>query len=1110
MGGAFVLFVEDNPGLLEAGKVYLEQEGDLIVDAASSAPAALGLLAKKQYDAIVSDYQMPEMNGIEFLKKVRMSDGSIPFIIFTGRGREEVALEAMNNGANFYLQKGGNPKTLYKELAHIIRQVVLMRRTQLTLAEREERYRDLQNANDLIQSIAPDGHFLFVNEKWLDVLGYQESDLPSLTIFDIIHAESLEHCRDLFRRVISGENVGIIDAVFRTRDGERVFVEGIANCRIVDGTPQYTRGIFKDVTERRRAENKFRESEKRFATVFRNSPVALTIVSASDGTFVDVNDTFTQNTGYSRDEMIGKTADELGLFANNREHKKMLASLRDQRSIHGMEISFRVKNGEFRKCLFSSRYVRMGSKPHILSTIEDITERKAAEEALKEREEKFRTIFEHSPYPIAINTIPDGKFIAVNAAFEKSSGYRESEVLDKSPVELKMLSFTDFGRLASRLLISGRLKSIPMTLTGKDGRRVSVMFSTIPVTINHRSAIMTVTVETTKLRQAERELIRINEELQSSEEKFRTIFETSSLGMFLARPDLQFLIVNPALVSMFGYTEKEFPQRSFRDISHPEDHMPDIEGIKALDAGTVPVYSAEKRYIRKDGSSLWGSLKVTAIRNHDDMVRLYFGQIEDITRRKEAQDALKESEERYRSFIEKFKGIAYLSRPNWIPVFIHGAVEEITGYSPDDFKTGQLRWDHLVHPEDLAAMQKRTEKDLLQVPGYVIQKEYRIIRKDGEVRWVSDFIQNLVNEKGEFLLSGILMDITERKRMEETIRENEARYRALLEGSPDVTFIIDKDDRIAFVNSSAANLLGLPPGEIIGRARGSLFPPDIAEAQKSAVEQVFLTGEQFRNTGMLQKDDTLRWFDHYLVPLRDESGEVMQVLGISRDITEQKRVEDELRHTNKKFNLLSRITRHDITNQLQIMDGFAGLLGEKISDPSGQEYLSGLMKASGRIAAMIRIAREYEMIGIYAPAWHNLRDLVDAAESNSLAGHVSIINNVPPDIEVFADPLVSKVLYNLIDNAVRHGGEITTIRFSWESGGKDGILVCEDDGGGIAADDKERIFEAGFGAHTGFGLAISREILGITGITLQETGTPGSGARFEITVPEGHQRTTPR
>jgi signal transduction histidine kinase len=133
---------------------------------------------------------------------------------------------------------------------------------------------------------------------------------------------------------------------------------------------------------------------------------------------------------------------------------------------------------------------------------------------------------------------------------------------------------------------------------------------------------------------------------------------------------------------------------------------------------------------------------------------------------------------------------------------------------------------------------------------------------------------------------------------------------------------------------------------------------------------------------------------------------------------------------------------------------------------------------------------------------------VDTAAKQAPLGKVILNNDLPAGTEIFADPLVVKVFYNLMDNAVRYGGKITFIRFSAEKAGDEHIIVCEDDGEGIVAAEKEKIFERGFGKNTGLGLALSREILSITGITIKETGEPGKGARFEMTVPKGAWRMT--
>ena len=181
----------------------------------------------------------------------------------------------------------------------------------------------------------------------------------------------------------------------------------------------------------------------------------------------------------------------------------------------------------------------------------------------------------------------------------------------------------------------------------------------------------------------------------------------------------------------------------------------------------------------------------------------------------------------------------------------------------------------------------------------------------------------------------------------------------------------------------------------------------------------------------------------------------------------------------------------------------------KIPDPLLSDYFTRITDAGTRISAMIRFTREYENIGINAPVWQDCRTLVDTAAKDYAPGHIHVVNDLPPGAEVFADPLIFKVCYNLLDNAVRYAGKCTTIRFSVQESGDDHLIVCEDNGGGIPAEEKERIFERGFGKNTGLGLALSREILSITGITIKETGEPGMGARFEITVPDGRYRMHP-
>ena len=173
-----VLYVDDELNLLQIGKLFLERNGQFTVDTISSASKALPLLGQKNYDAIISDYQMPVMDGIGFLKAVRASGNDIPFILFTGRGREEVVIEAINNGADFYLQKGGDPSAQFAELAHKIRQAVGRKQAERSLKESEKRLADIFNfLPDATCAIDNTGHVIAWNRAIEDMTGVPSAEM---------------------------------------------------------------------------------------------------------------------------------------------------------------------------------------------------------------------------------------------------------------------------------------------------------------------------------------------------------------------------------------------------------------------------------------------------------------------------------------------------------------------------------------------------------------------------------------------------------------------------------------------------------------------------------------------------------------------------------------------------------------------------------------------------------------------------------------------------------------------------------------------------------------------------------------------------------------------
>ncbi|NMB78065.1 MAG: hybrid sensor histidine kinase/response regulator [Methanomicrobiales archaeon] len=216
----------------------------------------------------------------------------------------------------------------------------------------------------------------------------------------------------------------------------------------------------------------------------------------------------------------------------------------------------------------------------------------------------------------------------------------------------------------------------------------------------------------------------------------------------------------------------------------------------------------------------------------------------------------------------------------------------------------------------------------------------------------------------------------------------------------------------------------------------------------------------------------------------------------------RKTVESSLEQVNKKLQLMTSITRHDLLNHLTVLQGYLEISQMPGTDPAKiAGYLTRSIGVVQKSIDTIQFTSEYQKIEITAPAWHPVSALIERSLRHASCGAVRVINDIPDTAHVLADPLIEKVIYNLIDNALRYGETLTTIRFSLESEDDLHIIVCEDDGVGVPEDQKERIFHYGVGQHTGMGLFLVREILAITSITIRENGVPGRGARFELIIP---------
>lgn len=346
--------------------------------------------------------------------------------------------------------------------------------------------------------------------------------------------------------------------------------------------------------------------------------------------------------------------------------------------------------------------------------------------------------------------------------------------------------------------------------------------------------------------------------------------------------------------------------------------------------------------------------------------------------------------------------------------------------------------------------------------------------------------------------------------------------------------VIREDDTISFWNRTLENWTGIQSQVITNKILEDVVPLFADPLIKERMKVIFAGGgpvifssrfhprifpllSEYQNEGKVQRI-TISPFElqdgerRGMIAIEDVTAITEQVLRyreikeqVQRELEEKKKTEQALAIAISKLGTLSSITRHDLNNSLTVFDGY---LTFALDDNPGDKlagYLTKMKQATRVMKTQIAFARDYQAMGNTIPTWFRVDEIVQSSGVGPVFDGVTFTVETGT-LEVLADPLIVKAIYNLLENAVRHGGNTSniTVRNILIDDGM--ILIIEDDGKGIPMQIKGRIFDRGFGSNTGLGLFLTREILGITGMQIIETGIEGKGARFEIRIPQGHFR----
>jgi len=635
------------------------------------------------------------------------------------------------------------------------------------------------------------------------------------------------------------------------------------------------------ITERKQAEAALKESEEKFSKAFRSSPDAIAITTLKDGRFIEVNDSYTRINGYTREDVIGHTASELGAWTKAGDRERILGMLKERGRVHNEEADLCTKSGDVRTSLFSAELINIDGEPCMISIASDITERKQAEEALRESEEFSTSLLENAPNPITVIN-PDTSVKYVNPAFEKLTGFSLAEI---AGIEAPYPWWPE-ERWSNRLnglkgFMTGGSKITQQTIQNKNGEFFLVEMNMVRVMHNGEfKYYMAHWNDITERKQAEEALA--NEAIRR-----RILIEQSSDGIVILNQNGKVYEANRRFAEMLGYSSEEVIQlyawdwdtqwtrEQLLDMLHSVDEAGDhFETYHQRKDGTI--YDVE---ISTNGATFAGR-------------KFVFCVCRDITERKRAEEALREREKRFSDIAENSLEWIWEVDTEGKYTYSSPVVENVLGYKHEEML--EEHFYDSFHPDDREELKKAAFEAFAQKERF---REFinRNIHKNGKTVILSTSGVPIIDEEGNLLgYRGVDTDITERKRAEEALIKAEKKYRDLLDNTNELIQSVTPDGRFRYVNNGWKQALGYSDEEIAKLSVFDIVHPDCLEYYRMIFEKIKAGEDVGQIKATFVSKDGSDVVVEGNVTCKFVDGELVYTRSILRDITKNKYLEEQM------------------------------------------------------------------------------------------------------------------------------------------------------------------------------------------------------------------------
>ncbi|MFA5803474.1 MAG: PAS domain S-box protein [Melioribacteraceae bacterium] len=1174
-----ILFVEDLQTDVELAKHSLSKEGIVFQSRVVETEADfLHQLEKFSPDIIISDYKMPQFNGLQALNLTLEKCPATPFILLTGSVNEEVAVECMKSGATDYIIKEHIARLpLAVKDALEKKKIILGReKAEFQLIESEERFRSIyENSTIGLYRTNPAGKIILANPALIKMLGYSSFDELAKRNLQKEGFEPSQE-RKLFHEQIkkNGEVIGLESAwikkdetVLYVRESARIISDANGKILFYDGTVE-------NITARKKAEEASRESEDRYRNLVENSS-NLICTHDLDGNLLSVNSAALKITGYSQEEVLNMNLQDIIVPEYRKIFNDYLKKIQTIGYAHGLMI-IQTKTGERRIWEYNNSLRTHGTdKPIVRGMVNDITERKQAEERTKayihflesleriDRDIKREVDVEPMLWSV-VNTVfsifdcdrvwlfypcdPNAQSFRVPVEVYKP-GYPGANA--------KNIDIPMSPDIADNLREALELSDVVTYLAGTDrpinkvtaeqfGVQSQMMVPIYPkvgkpwVVGMHQCSHAR--VWTNDERQLFKEISRrvadslsnllMLQDLKASEESYRHIVEaTNAVQYHLKYSTMKYHYIHNAIEKLIGYTPEELNEIGFKNIvvkiSRYHVEKVDINLIVAdREHGKTPEWQADYQVKTKDGRLIWLSDHSYPWKDETGNLIGSVGILNDITERKQAEEILSNERTLLRTIIDFIPDAIYAKDINGRKILANKTEIQLSGRNGEDEVIGKTDFD--LYPENEAKRFNDEDQSVIHSGKPLLNMESSLVGKDGQIHWLLGAKVPLRDVRGEIIgIVGVNHDFTERKLAEEEL----LKLSLAVEQSPASVIITNLQGDIEYVNKKFCLVTGYSKEEAIGQNPRILKSGIQDQKFYEELWNTILSGREWQGEFLdKKKNGDLFWESALISPLVNKEGKITHFLAVKEDITDKKKMIEELIFAKEKAEEMNRLKSnflanmsHELRTPLNGIMGYADILTSQLEEPELIEMSQGIFDSGKRLsetlnfildlseAETVKVEEVAKDIAVIPLVKNSIKPF-----SKEIAKRGLQLETIVKDENIYAhleEHLFNRVLYNLLDNAIKFTkkGKISVEIGREVSDEKAWLYVkIKDTGIGIAPDkidliwDEFRQVSEGLSRSfegAGLGLTISKKAVELMHGVIFVESELGVGSTFTVKFP---------